>query len=161
MLRSPQLRIFLTSRPELPIRLSFKAVNREYQDLVLHEIAELVIEHDIAAFFQHELTEIKLRYDDSVPEKRRLPLSWPGQANIDILVTMTVPLFIFAAATCRFIADRRMDTQLKEVLQHRTKSQESQLDATYLPVLHYRLLDYPDGKKPKSWIVFVRLSAQL
>ncbi|KAI0440658.1 vegetative incompatibility protein HET-E-1 [Xylaria telfairii] len=150
MLRSPRLRVFLTSRPELPIRLGFKAVDGEYQDLVLHEIAEPVIEHDIAAFFKHELTEIKLRYDDSVPEKRRLPLSWPGQANIDILVTMAVPLFIFAATTCRFIADRKMgnpDRQLKEVLQYRTRSQESQLDATYLPVLHYIVAGLSRRKK--------------
>ncbi|KAI0976336.1 vegetative incompatibility protein HET-E-1 [Xylaria arbuscula] len=149
-LRSPQLRIFLTSRPELPIRLGFEAVDGEYQDLVLHEIAEPVIEHDIAVFFKHKLTEIKLRYNNSVREKRRLPLSWPGQANIDILVTMAVPLFIFAATTCRFIADRKMgnpDTQLKEVLQYRTKSQESQLDATYLPVLHYIVAGLPRRKK--------------
>lgn len=150
VLRSPRLRIFLTSRPELPIRLGFKAVDGEYQDLVLHEIAEPVIERDISVFFRHELTEIKLRYNDSVPEQRRLPLLWPGQANIDILVTMAVPLFIFAATTCRFIAERKMgnpDTQLKEVLQYRTKSQESQLDATYLPVLHYMLTGLPRRKK--------------
>lgn len=149
-LQSPRLRIFLTSRPELPIRLGFKAVDGEYQDLVLHEIAEPIIEHDIAVFFKHELADIKLRYNDSVADQRRLPPMWPGQANIDILVTMAVPLFIFAATTCRFIAERRMgnpDTQLKEVLQYRTKSQESQLDTTYLPVLHSMATGLPRRKK--------------
>ncbi|KAI1306571.1 vegetative incompatibility protein HET-E-1 [Xylaria venustula] len=149
-LRSPRLRIFLTSRPELPIRLGFEAVDGEYQDLVLHEIAEPVIEHDIAVYFKHKLAEIKLRYNNSVREERRLPLSWPGQANIDILVKMAVPLFIFAATTCRFIAERKMgnpDTQLKEVLQYRTKSQEAQLDATYLPVLYNMVAGLPRQKK--------------
>ncbi|KAI0469031.1 vegetative incompatibility protein HET-E-1 [Xylaria cf. heliscus] len=150
MLRSPWLRIFLTSRPELPIRLGFEVIDGEYQDLVLHEIAEPVIEHDIAVFFKNELADIKLHYNNSVPEKRRLPPSWPGQANIDILVTMAVPLFIFAATTCRFIAQRKMgnpDAQLKEVLQYRTKSQESQLDATYLPVLYYMVTGLTRRKK--------------
>lgn len=52
---------------------------------------------------------------------------------------MATPLFIFAATICRFIADERIgtpDEQLEEVLQYQTKSQESQLDATYLPVLN-------------------------
>ncbi|KAI1176475.1 vegetative incompatibility protein HET-E-1 [Nemania sp. FL0916] len=150
MLLSSRLRIFLTSRPELPIRLGFKAVDGEYQDLVLHEVAAPIIEHDIAEFVRHELVEIKRRYNASVPEERRLPLLWPGQTNIDTLVAMAVPLFIFAATMCRFIAERRMgnpDTQLEDVLQYRTKSQESQLDATYLPVLHSMISRLPRRKK--------------
>ncbi|KAK7432112.1 hypothetical protein QQZ08_001402 [Neonectria magnoliae] len=51
---------------------------------------------------------------------------------------MAVPLFIFAATVCRFLADRRCgnpNKQLKAVLEFRTESQASQLDATYLPIL--------------------------
>jgi hypothetical protein len=45
------LRIFLTSRPEPPIRLGFLEIaEHEYQDISLYEIPEEVIEHDINLF---------------------------------------------------------------------------------------------------------------
>ena len=50
---SVHLRVFVTSRPELPIRLGFKQIaNDDHQDLVLHEIPRPVIEHDIALFLK-------------------------------------------------------------------------------------------------------------
>jgi hypothetical protein len=59
-LQFPKLRILITSRPELPIRLGFRAVKGTYQDLVLHEIPSGIIEHDISTFFGHELTKSRL-----------------------------------------------------------------------------------------------------
>ncbi|KAJ4137887.1 hypothetical protein NW754_001532 [Fusarium falciforme] len=96
-LQSPRLRILVTSRPDLPIRLGFSAITGKYQDLVLHEMPEHLVEHDISAFLRHELAVIRTNYNTSVPEDRQLPASWPGQSNIQILVQMAVPLFIFAA----------------------------------------------------------------
>ena len=49
-LTSLRLRILVTSRPELPIRLGFSAIHGQYQDLVLHEIPEPVVEHDISTY---------------------------------------------------------------------------------------------------------------
>ncbi|KAH6974799.1 vegetative incompatibility protein HET-E-1 [Ilyonectria destructans] len=145
-LQSPRLRILVTSRPDLPIRLGFSAITGKYQDLVLHEMPEHIVEHDISAFLRHELAVIRSNYNNSVPKDRQLPTSWPGQSNIQILVQMAVPLFIFAATVCRFLADRRCgnpDKQLQEVLKYRTRSQESQLDATYLPVLNQLVVGLP------------------
>ncbi|KAM6508444.1 hypothetical protein FALCPG4_018299 [Fusarium falciforme] len=138
-----RLRIFVTSRPDIPIRLGFKAVTGAYQDLVLHEIPQLVIEHDICAFLEHELARIRDDYNASVPQDRQLCASWPGQPSTQTLVSMAIPLFIFAATVCRFVADRRCgspDEQLKDVLRFQTRSQESQLDATYLPILNKLIL---------------------
>jgi hypothetical protein len=73
---------------------------------------------------------------------QHLPIDWPGQANIQSLVQIAVPLFIFAATICRFLKDQRCgepDKQLTRVLKYQTKSQESELNATYLPVLNYLL----------------------
>jgi hypothetical protein len=109
-LQSPRLRVLLTSRPELLMRLSFKTVNREYQDFVLHEIAEPVIERDITLFVKYELNRIRDNYNCSVPEERQLPVTWPSQADIQILGKMAVPLFIFAATACRFITDHKQGT---------------------------------------------------
>src|SRR5437762_3701642 len=66
-LKSPRLRILVTSRPELPIRLGFSAIDGKYQDLVLHEIPEPVVKHDISAYLQSELARIREEYNTSVP----------------------------------------------------------------------------------------------
>lgn len=53
------LRIFVTSRPELPIRLGFKKMlDRTYQDLILQNISKKTIKHDIALYLEHELKMI-------------------------------------------------------------------------------------------------------
>ncbi|KAH8778798.1 vegetative incompatibility protein HET-E-1 [Diaporthe sp. PMI_573] len=149
-LASLRLRILVTSRPELPIRLGFSAIHGKYQDLVLHEIPEPVVEQDISAYLQSELARIRDEYNASVSEERQLASSWPDQSTIQILVKMAVPLFIFAATVCRFLADRKCgnpDKKLKTVLEYRTKSQESKLDNTYLPVLEQLLVDLSGREK--------------
>ncbi|KAH7155840.1 hypothetical protein B0J13DRAFT_470014 [Dactylonectria estremocensis] len=137
-LQSMQLNIFLTSRPELPVRLSVKVVEGKYQDLIIHQIPEPVVEHDIFAFLEYELAKIRSWCNASVPEDRQLATKWPGQSNIKSLKKMAIPFFIFAAAVCRLLVEHKCgnpEQQLKDVLHLRTRSQESQLDATYLPVL--------------------------
>ncbi|KAK7415429.1 hypothetical protein QQX98_005880 [Neonectria punicea] len=137
-LQSLQLRVFATCRPELPIRLGFNAIKGTYQDVILHDIPAHVIEHDIAAYLEKELATIRTKYNASVSADRHLEPGWPGEGHAKDLVKMAVPLFIFAATVCRFLADRRCgnpNKQLKAVLEFRTESQASQLDATYLPIL--------------------------
>lgn len=132
------LRVFVTSRPELPIRLSFSAIQGEFQDIILHEISEPVIQHDLSVLIRHELRIIRDKYNSTVQEYRQLGRDWPGKSTIDTIVKMAIPLFIFAATVCRFLADRKCgnpDDQLRKVLEYETKSQESKLDATYLPIL--------------------------
>ncbi|KAJ4016908.1 hypothetical protein NW761_015040 [Fusarium oxysporum] len=60
ILRS-RLRVFLTSRPELPIRLGFSEVQGSYQNLVLHDIPARIVKHDIIVFLDDEFK--KIRYD--------------------------------------------------------------------------------------------------
>src|SRR5215212_3717379 len=149
-LTSLRLRIFVTSRPELPIRLSFNAVHGKYQGLVLHEIPEPVIERDISAYLASELVRIRDDYNALVPKERQLATHWPGQSTIQTLVKMAVPLFIFATTVCRFLADRKCgnpDKQLRKVLDYQTRSQESKLDATYLPVLNQLLIELSAREK--------------
>ncbi|KAM5345913.1 hypothetical protein ACJ41O_011774 [Fusarium nematophilum] len=141
-LQNLPVRTLITSRPELPIRLGFNAIQGEYQDLVLHEIPESIVGHDLAVFFNHALEDIRRTYNASVSEDRRLPESWPHQNDTDALVRMAIPLFIFAATVCRFLSDRRCGSpsrQLQKVLAYQTKSQESKMEATYLPSLEQQL----------------------
>ncbi|KAL9567780.1 hypothetical protein ACKAV7_008083 [Fusarium commune] len=154
-LRHPRPRIFVTSSPDLPIRLGFKEVEGTYQDLILHEIPSEVIENDIATFLKHETELIKTCWDASVPERRRLPANWPGSDCIRLLTRRAVPLFIFAATVCRFIADRRHGTpeeQLQRFLENSAAETSSRMDLTYKPVLS-QLLGLHCSKRKKELII--------
>ena len=132
------LRVFVTSRPDIPIRLGFKQMSDEtYQDLILHNIPKEIIEHDIAIFLEHELRVVS--------KQRSLPLGWPSKEQIQALVEMAIPLFIFASTACRYIGDERDNPKkrLEIFLQYQTANQVSRLDKTYLPILN-QLFDDED-----------------
>jgi hypothetical protein len=138
------LRILVTSRPELPIRLGFKQMSDgTYQDLVLHEVPKRTIEHDIRLFIEHELREIQ--------EQRSLSPNWPKRDQIQALVELAIPLFIFAATACRYIADRRDNPtkRLEIVLQYQSATYVSQLDRTYLPILSQLFDDEYEADKQR------------
>ncbi|KAJ5211729.1 NACHT and WD40 domain protein [Penicillium cinerascens] len=138
-LSAVHLRIFLTSRPDLPIRLGFSGIGHQvYQDLVLHDIPEAITEHDISLFLNWQLLQIR--------NERSLPVDWPGDTDTQALVTLSVPLFIFAATVCRVFEDPQWDPvdSLTEILTHRREG--SQLNGTYLPVLN-RIINNQDGKR--------------
>ena len=92
------LRVFVTSRPDLPIRLGFKQMSDgTYQDLILHNIPKETIEHDIAIFLEHELRVVS--------EECSLPSDWLSKEQLQALLEMAIPLFIFASTACRYIGD--------------------------------------------------------
>jgi len=136
-IRPVSLRVFVTSRPELPIRLSFKQMlDGTYEDLILHEVQKELVEHDITLFLEHELREIR--------KWRSLSLDWPTKDQIQTLVQMAIPLFIFAATTCRYIGDRRDNPRKRlNVVIGYQKTKASKLDKTYLPILN-QLFDDED-----------------
>lgn len=90
-LGSVRLRTFVTSRPNLPVRLGFSEIKGRYQDLALHEIPKPIIEHDINAYLVDELASIKDKYNRSVWTERRLASDWPGQTPTKDLVDMANP----------------------------------------------------------------------
>ncbi|CAN9379535.1 unnamed protein product [Alternaria alternata] len=139
------LRIVVTSRPELHIRLGFREMpNGTYQDLVLHEVPRSTIEHDIRLFLEHELGVIR--------KERMLASDWPAQQQIVALVELAVPLFIYAATVCRYVGSKGSSPTafLNKVLQYR-KATFSQLDRTYLPVLDQLLSEQEEDEK-ESWL---------
>ncbi|KAI8648074.1 hypothetical protein NCS56_01538900 [Fusarium sp. Ph1] len=146
----PRLRVFLTSRPELPIRLGFSEAHGTYQDLVLHKIPRHIVEHDIFAFLADEFRKIRESFNSTVGEERKLPSDWPGQQTLQDLTQMAVPLFIFAATVCRFIDNRKRGNpqkQLREVLDQSSRSHRSQLDLTYGPVLRSQITDVSEDDR--------------
>lgn len=138
LMTSRCLKVLLASRPELSIRRHMTLMEGRCKTLVLHDMPESIIERDLLNILKHELVSIRQNYNATVPEDRALESDWPGNGTIEKLVKMASPLFIFVATMCRFLADRRCgnpNQQLQEILQLETRSQESQLDATYLPVV--------------------------
>ncbi len=132
------MKVFLTSRPDLPPRLGFKAIEGNYEDMILHEVPQEIIGKDIYAFLEHELMRVRSDYNSSVSPDRQLAQDWPGESRLQTLVEMAIPLFIFAATACLFIGDRNCgdpNDLLDEVVMHKTISDDSKLAATYLPVL--------------------------
>ena len=144
-LKSVRLKFFATSRPELPIRLGFEDIRGRYEDLVLHQIPEPIIEHDISMFIRDQLSRIRDEYNKTVPGHRELPAAWPSQTEVHVLVKLAFPLFIFAATACRFINERRYggggpDERLAKILEYQGSGQKDDLDVTYLPVLNQLLV---------------------
>lgn len=89
----------MISKSQVPIRLGLKQMsNRAYRDLIFHEVPRNTIERDITLFLEFKLVEIR--------EQRSLNPSWPEEEYVQALVNMAVPLFIFAATVCRFLAEQ-------------------------------------------------------
>ncbi|CAH0025348.1 unnamed protein product [Clonostachys rhizophaga] len=138
-----RLRTFLTSRPELPIRLGFGAVRGTFQDLILHEIPNYIVERDISVFLRDELANIRFDYNLTVPQHRQLPPDWPGKASIEHITDMASPLFIAAVTLCRFISDRRIGSpgeQLAKIVNYPSGNEVSKLEGIYLPILRQTLV---------------------
>ena len=128
-------RFFVTSRPEVPIRLGFGSISADaHKDIILHQISSQVIKHDISAFLVTELTKIREKYNASLApdDDSQIATYWPSKANLDALVTMTVPLFIFAATVCRFVAEQDWgwdpEAKLEQVLRYKTQRTLSQME---------------------------------
>jgi type II secretory pathway predicted ATPase ExeA len=151
-----RLRVFLTSRPELPIRLGFSQIpSIEHQDMALHEIPEVLIQHDISLFLYHRLSVIRIERD--------LPNDWPGDNAIQSLARLSAPLFIFAATACRILGDLQWDPEdsLAKLLAYQNDKPQSddmpqfddmsQFDKTYLPVLN-RILEGQSQKQERQLV---------
>ncbi|KAF3166228.1 hypothetical protein TWF225_000822 [Orbilia oligospora] len=126
------IRVFLTSRPDLPIIPTFQKLKEDtYVDLVLHEVPD--IEDDISLYLKTEMSRIA--------EERHLPEGWPGAAVVQTLVKMATPLFIYAATICRFVGDEHWNPneRVKMISEYEPKWQVSRLDKTYLPILEQLL----------------------
>lgn len=153
------LKFFVTSRPELPIQLGFKDIHAKYEILILHEVPQPVIRHDIALFLEHKLKKIRDDYNKFAAPSRQLSVDWPGLELTQKLVDMAVPLFIFATTSCRFIEDRRLggpNEQLRLILASRG-GRKCKLDKTYLPVLDGLFVELHESEKREVAKAFRRV----
>ncbi|TIA54019.1 WD40 repeat-like protein, partial [Aureobasidium pullulans] len=146
-----RLRVLVTSRPELPVKLGFHTLDVHLHHDIELEVAQApTIEHDIHTYLCQKFKEITLERSLRRPNDA-LPLDWPGEANIRNLVGLAVPLFIFAVTVCRFISDRDPERRLKAILEHRRNMSYPGLVNMYLPVLEQLVLGQ-DGRDSEAAI---------
>jgi len=93
-----RIKIFLTSRPEIPIFDGFRQLSGEaYEDFILHNIPLDTVNADISTFFLQKLSPLKAKHGLGTP--------WPDELIIEQLAERAAGLFIYAATTLRFIQD--------------------------------------------------------
>jgi hypothetical protein len=168
-----QLRVLLTSRPEVPIRHGFGQMeDADHKDVVLHDISPSIVKHDIELFLKYHLGIIaKECYQVD---------NWPGVETIRLLVQSACGLFIWAATACRFIQEGghfvadRLRAVLKDSssldsssLTGNSSSEDSctdgrfeilpeqRLDSIYLTVLKSPVRKYRKQER-KRWYTLIR-----
>ncbi|OAG06628.1 putative WD-repeat protein [Paraphaeosphaeria sporulosa] len=148
-LQRVRLRVFLTSRPEIPIRHGFCQIPDEHQYFILQNVSPSIIDHDITVFLKHNLKAIR--------QERSLAADWPGEDVVRKLVKIACGLFIWAATACRFIregkrfAATRLNTILKRSGDTLTEP-EKHLDEIYTTVLSQSVSsEYSDEEKEESF----------
>ncbi|KAF2147935.1 WD40 repeat-like protein [Myriangium duriaei CBS 260.36] len=133
------IRIFVTSRPEVPIQHKFydDTNHDSHQDVRLEHVQADTIRRDIDIYLQYRLGEIR--------DEENIPNNWPGEDSIKILVDLACPLFIFAATMCRYISGRGVNSRavvgghprkrLDSLLQQRQDRTLVGLDQMYAAIL--------------------------
>ena len=155
-LETVQLRILITSRPEVPIRHGFCDIpEAEHEDFVLHNISPAIVDNDISIFLEYNLKVIR--------QERALDAGWPGEEVIKRLVQSASGLFIWAATACRFICEgKRFATKRLAVILEGSGTSviapEKHLDEIYITVLsHSMSTDYTDEEREELYSMLRRI----
>ncbi|KAF9642037.1 hypothetical protein BDM02DRAFT_2747890, partial [Thelephora ganbajun] len=113
----PKVKFFVTGRPEPRIREGFRLpLLAEATDVfILHNVEPSLVSNDIRLFFKHSFLELGRRRQDLD--------EWPTREQLDLLCERAAGLFVYAAATIKFIDRRNNDP--KEQLDRLLQSPES------------------------------------
>jgi len=101
--RIPQVKFFITGRPEPRIRSGFrlKSLRPITEVLRLHDVQRSLVDSDIKLLFRTGLAEIaETRSDCDLTE------DWPSSHEIDVLCKKAAGLFIYASTVLKFVAFR-------------------------------------------------------
>ncbi|KAF9645847.1 hypothetical protein BDM02DRAFT_3262668 [Thelephora ganbajun] len=162
----PKVKFFVTGRPEPWIREGFHLpLLAEATDVfVLHNAEPSLVNNDIRLFFKQSFLELS---------RRRQELDdWPTREQLDLLCARAAGLFVYAAATIKFVDRRNSDP--KEQLDRLLQSPESSaregkaklkanttLDSLYMTILQEAFGDddLEDDHKTRSILGAVILAA--
>jgi len=133
MSKIPKVKFFLTGRPEQHIREGFRLplLAKMTDVFVLHEVEPSQVDSDVQLFFKHSFSELAGRrgLDD-----------WPTEEQLGRLCERAAGLFVYAAATVKFVNNnkRNPETQLDLLLQSQKigAREGKSLDSLYASILH-------------------------
>ena len=133
----PNVKFFITGRPEPRIRTGFrlKLLLPITEVFKLHEVKPEAVNNDIKLFFQAKLTELaKERSDCTLTE------DWPSPSEINILCEKAAGFFIYAATAIKFIMSTNCTPtqQLNYIIslpQSTSHEGRSGIDLLYIQVL--------------------------
>jgi len=133
----PEVKFFITGRPEPRIRSGFRleSLRPITEVLRLHDVERSLVDSDIKLFFRTRLTDIaKTRSDCDFTE------DWPTSSDIDILCEKAAGFFIYASTVVKFVASRNrtLIQQLDRIIsfpQSTAHEGRSGIDLLYTQVL--------------------------
>jgi len=162
----PEVKFFITSRPEVQIASGFRQplLGALTKVFVLHQVEPHTVNSDIRHFFKHELSKLSCR--------RGSVKGWPTDEQLDLLCHRAAGLFVYAVATLNFI-DHRFKSpsdrlgvimQSPESTSHEAKTKlkaYTSLDSLYISIFQEAFYenDADDNAMVRSVISTVVLAA--
>ena len=146
----PNVKFFITGRPEARIRSGFrlKSLLPITEVLKLHEVKPEVVGNDIKLFFQSQLADLaETRSEcDSIGD-------WPSSSDIGILCKKAAGFFIYASTVIKFVATGGPPTErlalITSLPESTAKEGRSGIDQLYTKVLQQMLIDdSPEDTQP-------------
>ena len=97
----PNVKFFITGRPEPPIRSGFrlKPLHPITEVLKLHDVERSSVDADVRLYFRTELSKIAETRSDF-----DLTGEWPSSDELDVLCKKAAGLFIYASTVVKFVA---------------------------------------------------------
>ena len=139
----PNVKFFITGRPEAQIRSGFRLESLQpiTEVLRLHDVKQSLVDSDIKLFFRTQLAKVaKTRSNCNLTE------DWPSPSNINILCEKAAGFFIYASTAVKFIAfkNHTPTEQLDRIIslpQNTTHEGRSGIDLLYTQVLEQAVDD--------------------
>ena len=131
----PEVKFFITGRPEPPIREGFRLkLLRPITDVLkLHDVKRSSVDEDIKLYLRTYLTDIReTRSDCEFPE------GWPTTYDINILCKKAGGLFIYASTVVKFVASEyHIPTERLDliILRSQDTAHEGGIDLLYTQIL--------------------------
>ena len=131
----PEVKFFITGRPEPPIREGFRLGSlRPITDVLkLHDVKRSSVDEDIILYLRTNLTNIRDRRSGC-----KFPDEWPGSYDLNILCKKAGGLFIYASTVVKFVASEyHLPTERLDLIILRSKgvAHEGGIDLLYTQIL--------------------------
>ena len=96
----PEVKFFITSRPERHIMSGFRGppLKKATNVFILHQVERSMVDSDIRRFFKHELPRLARQFGAGG--------GWPTDEQVDSLCRRAAGFFVYAVATVKFLSHK-------------------------------------------------------